>query len=180
MQTLVALVAVHVRPHIPQFVALVCVLVSHPSSGSLLQSAKPVAQAMRHVPPTHEAVPLTLLQTSPHAPQLRASLVRFTHAPLQFVSGIGHAVVHTPLLQTWFAPHERPHMPQFDGSLRVSTHCPPAHTVSGKLQKHAPPTHAMPGSHFARHAPQLFGSLCVLTHWPLQNVWPAAHRHMPA
>jgi hypothetical protein len=61
-------------------------------------------------------------QTLLHTPQLRASFVRFTHAPLQFDVPGGHTVVHALLLHTWFAPQVRPHAPQFVGSLRVSMH----------------------------------------------------------
>ena len=55
--------------HAPQWVAFVCVLVSHPLVTLLSQLPKPALHVIRHALLTHEAVPLTEEQPLPHVPQ---------------------------------------------------------------------------------------------------------------
>ena len=60
---------VHALPHIPQF-AVVFNAVSQPLSCALLsQLPQPEVHAIEQAPSEHEAVPLALLHTVPHAPQ---------------------------------------------------------------------------------------------------------------
>jgi hypothetical protein len=67
----------------------------------------------------------------PHAPQLRGSIVRSTHALAQFVSGAPASFapqtsVHEPPEQTGvFVGHTLPHAPQLFGSLCVGMQVPP-------------------------------------------------------
>ncbi len=58
-------------PHAPQLLPSVCVFTSQPSSGLVLQSAKPMEHAlMAHALATHDDVALGRLQARPQAPQL--------------------------------------------------------------------------------------------------------------
>lgn len=61
----------HAFPQLPQFCESVLVFVSQPSlKAGPLQSAKPAAQVMLHVPLLQEAIPLLELQTWLQNPQL--------------------------------------------------------------------------------------------------------------
>jgi hypothetical protein len=60
----------------------------------------------------------------PHVPQSSGSAITSTHAPLQSVSPLPQAAVHTPALQTCPAAHACPHEPQLAGSLAVSEQAP--------------------------------------------------------
>jgi hypothetical protein len=85
-------------PQAPQFWGLVAVLVSQPSAGLLLQSAKPALQATSwQVPPLQAPVPLAKLHWWPQAPQLLTSVSRLTQVLPQAVWPEGHWVTHTPL-----------------------------------------------------------------------------------
>lgn len=138
VQTAVPLATAQARSQAPQFPRLVPMLVSHPSSGSALQSANPAPHAMRHRPATHDDVPLVELQTSPHAPQLRASPVVLTSHPLIALpsqspkparqTATVHALATQPAVALANA-QARPQPPQWAGLLAVSTHAP-AHSVA--------------------------------------------------
>ncbi len=69
----------------------------------------------------------------PHAPQLLESLVRSTHALLQLVRPVVHAVVQTPLEHTLGEEHVLPQPPQFAGLVSGSTQVVP-HTISPAAQ----------------------------------------------
>ena len=58
-----------VIPHLPQSARSLSVLISHPSAGFWLQSAKPGPQRVSHFDALHSATPPTSLHTMPHAPQ---------------------------------------------------------------------------------------------------------------
>jgi hypothetical protein len=77
---------VHAIPHIPQFIASVCVSTHAPP-----HTTPPLGQA--HFPPSH-AIPAG--QAAPHAPQFIASVCVSTHAaPHWFAAGHAHApLVH--------------------------------------------------------------------------------------
>lgn len=59
---------VHVTPQPPQLL-VVLRLTSHPSPGSVLQSAKPASQLKPHELPEHVDVALAAVQALLHAPQ---------------------------------------------------------------------------------------------------------------
>ncbi len=66
--------AMQTVPHVPQFEALVCVLVSHPLAALPSQSAKPAEHDDPQRAEVHVRVALsTAGQAVPHAPQLSAS-----------------------------------------------------------------------------------------------------------
>jgi hypothetical protein len=124
-------------------------------------------------PPTQLA---PVWQVLPQAPQLAGSLVSSTHVLLQSLSGVAH--VHTPAAQCVPAGHLLLHAPQLTESTLRSAQAPLPATrgstpqmastsvglVAGGLQVHAPLTQSAPGGHLVPHAPQLFGSLALLTH----------------
>jgi hypothetical protein len=71
------------------------------SLGLLLtrQAVKPALHPLVHVLLWQSSV--TTEQALPHAPQLFASLVRFTHLPSQFVRPGGHTLVQDPATHIW-------------------------------------------------------------------------------
>ncbi len=117
------------------------------------------------------AVPETMHEepgphTVPHAPQLKLSLMRFTHVLVPFAVHIvgavgGHEHVagappHVPPIgQAW------PQVPQLAGSFVRFAH-PVVHIVAGAAQVQAPFTHVSPIGHAFAHVPQFPGSVCVL------------------
>jgi hypothetical protein len=68
-------------------------------------------------------------------------LAVLTHAPPQLTSGDEHPAAQMPTLHTWPGAQIVPQLPQFDGSVFVSTQTP-LHTVAVPLQLHAPPLQA--------------------------------------
>jgi hypothetical protein len=79
---LVALAALHARPHIPQFVGLVRVSTSQPSDALPLQSAKPALHVNPHAPAAHVAVALAgAIHDRPHVPQLATVVARVVSQP---------------------------------------------------------------------------------------------------
>src|SRR4051812_20739712 len=71
-------------PQPPQLFGSVVTLVSQPSAGLRLQSAKPWVppQEVLHRPATHELTPFGDAHADPHAPQLCTSVATFTSQPL--------------------------------------------------------------------------------------------------
>ena len=61
--------------------------------------------------------------TFPQVPQFWGWLLRFTHAPLQFVSFDRHALAQLPLEQT-SSPQVFPHLPQLSWSVASTTQTP--------------------------------------------------------
>jgi hypothetical protein len=61
--------AAQLRPHIPQFVTVVLVLVSQPFARFMSQLPKPAPHMIPQNPPPHVAVPPVLEHARPHAPQ---------------------------------------------------------------------------------------------------------------
>lgn len=114
-------------PHALQF-ARIDRLTSQPLDATPSQSAKGTAHTRRQTPALHSAVPLgPLWHTTPHRPQLRTSLLRSGHRPLQMASSETHRPPHdaigagqplqTPPRQLWPSAHRAPHAPQFWVSL---------------------------------------------------------------
>ena len=133
-QLSVPLGRVQAWPHVPQFIALVEVSISQPSAAFRLQSAcGGVHASPEQVPLEQPWVPPTTLQAWPHMPQLFGSLDVLTSQPLAgFKSQSANPVLqvgleHTPLEHVSVPPavlHACPHVPQFFGSLDVSTSQP--------------------------------------------------------
>lgn len=90
-QVAVALGSEHTRPQAPQFLGSAARLVSQPSAGFWLQSAKPELQVpMVHTPATHLVVALGSEQTRPQAPQLLGSVLTLTQVVPQLTKPGGH------------------------------------------------------------------------------------------
>lgn len=180
VHTGVALGVLHVVPHSPQLATLVRTLVSHPSSGSRLQFAKPAAHAMLHRPAAHIAVPLVELQTSPQAPQLRGSVLVLTSHPLAaFASQLPKPAAHAVTVQADDAhpavalasEHTRPQLPQCAALDVTSTHAPEQSVVPiAQVDWHVPLLHTFPAAHTVPHAPQLRESSRTLASHPLATL----------
>jgi hypothetical protein len=99
----------------------------------------------------------------PHEPQSNGSLVKSTHAFVQFVRPPPQVVVHVPPLHTWLEVHLSPHPPQLSGSLCVSVQTP-RQRVPLLKHAHAPLWHVVPPLHLSPHAPQFESSVCSSTH----------------
>ena len=78
----VALGSEHARPHAPQWLTALRVLVSQPLATFMSQSPKPAAQVMAQRPAVQAAVPLAVLHALPHAPQWLALVLRLVSQPL--------------------------------------------------------------------------------------------------
>jgi hypothetical protein len=124
----------HGVPQAPQFFAFVLVSVSQPFESMPSQSANPGAQlSTTQAPPAQAAVAWASAQGRAHAPQLSGSESVFTSQPspgiaLQFADGEMHGPIRQ--MPPWHVEsafgmvHTLPHVPQFDGSLRVFTSQP--------------------------------------------------------
>jgi hypothetical protein len=88
-----------------------------------------------------------------------------------------------PLVQSWLLLQATKQSPQFSGSrwsCAGERHAPPHVCRPMSLQPtswQTPSTHER--LHAAPHAPQLFGSVAVSTHAPLQRVRPGRHVQAP-
>ncbi len=169
-------------PQVPQLVPSDCVLTSQPSSGLVLQSAKPLEQAvMAQESVTHDDVAFGRLQARPHAPQLRLSVVRLVSQPSAAVwsqsakPGLQPATAQAPpaqvLIVAWGSAHAVPHAPQLAGSFAVLAHdeVPDAmQMMSGAAQvvPQTPPEHTCPAPQGRPQAPQLALSVWVFTSQP--------------
>jgi hypothetical protein len=125
-----------------------------------LQGSGPVHLASRQTWP--------FTQVPPQAPQFAGSFCRSTHCPPQQVCPVPQAGPppqrHSPLVQVWPAPHDRPQSPQLLGSLstRVQAWSPVdvLQHLSGEVQmhwwmtqKHASGSRSAPSGHLSRQAP---------------------------
>jgi hypothetical protein len=77
----VPLVELHTFVQLPQKSGSVLMLVSHPFVTSASQFRNPAEQLIVQTPLAHDGVPLTLLQTWPHPPQLFTSALRLVSQP---------------------------------------------------------------------------------------------------
>jgi hypothetical protein len=131
---------------------------------------------MPQTPVTHAGVALAKEQALAHAPQLAASVWRFTHTLAQLVS-VPQSRVQTPMLQRKPAAQAFPQRPQFAAAvLRLASQ--PFEATPSQLAKpaahaptaHAPPTHvdvALASEHAAPHAPQWATEVVVFVSQPL-------------
>lgn len=103
------------RPHAPQLLMSLCVLVSQPVAILLSQSEKPAAHVMLHTPPTHVGAPLgPPEQPVPHPPQLRGSVLGSMHPPPQLSCVPVQPVTQVEPEHTGVGFEQpRPHAPQF-------------------------------------------------------------------
>lgn len=58
-------------------------------------------------------------------------------------------------------------------------HSTPGAQPAPEPHRHAPPTQVSPVLHRCPHSPQLFGSLSVFAHVPLQHDWPGRQAVLP-
>jgi hypothetical protein len=121
LQTPVALANVQAVVQLPQCAASVFRFASQPFATLESQLPKPALHVMLQVLALQDAVPFTLLQAFPQAPQLLRLLLRFTsqpsvYCPLQFAYGAVHAlieqVVPTQLGVPWATAQIVPQPPQ--------------------------------------------------------------------
>jgi hypothetical protein len=134
-------------------------------------------------------------QTWPHAPQLDASTVSFTHAPAQYVVGERHTELHIPAEHTVPAVQAWPHVPQSEFVVVGVSH-PLAvlpsqlpHPVMHMPMPHAPPVHdarAFGTLHTLPQPPHAVGVVIRFVSQPLpalpsQSPKPGEHRalHIP-
>jgi hypothetical protein len=78
-----------------------------------------------------------------------------------------------PAMQTLPPVQTVPHVPQFEGSVVVSTHVPPHPVFPGA--QHKPLLHVAPAVQTVPHAPQLLESELRSRHAPPQFVVPPPH-----
>lgn len=133
-----------------------------------------------HIPPVHTC---PAMHDRPHIPQLRASLERLTHTPLQLVCPVEHVVdaVHAPALHVWPVGHTRPHIPQLLVSRAVSAQVLPQGVKPGMhmLVTQAPAVQLCPAAQARPQEPQWLALLCVSTQAPAQSVSPVEHMVVP-
>lgn len=116
----------HARPQAPQWSVLVATLASQPSDGSALQSWKPGTQEKPQAPAEQVVTALSRDgQRFPQEPQLAGLVVRSTHWPSQLTRGAVQPPPQLPLLQVSPVLHLPVQLPQWSGSLDVSTHSAP-------------------------------------------------------
>ena len=171
---------VHALPHAPQS-ALSEVRSTHPPA----QADRPAVQVPVQTPDEQSGV--LPPQAVPHLPQFAALVVRSTHVPLHNVMPAGQT--HVPALEASVAVelvqnvppvHLVPHVPQLALSALRSTQAPLQLVVPAPqpaelhmlLEQVCVFAQALP------HAPQLFGSLAVVTQAippSVHDIWPAGH-----
>jgi hypothetical protein len=186
--------------HEPQCIGSARVSTSQPFVIEPSQSAKPVRQVSRHVPPVHDAVAFAPPQARPHAPQfVSVSSVAsqpFDDRPSQFPNPAMHAPKpHEPFVHSAIAPddeHEVPHTPQFWIDVRKSDSQPfvrrPSQSANPSAQTQIPLLQSEFAPHAAAHDPQWSASVARSTSQPFastpsQSAWFAAHvasTHTPA
>ncbi len=127
------------------------------------------AQTMPHdiAPPGHMHTPATQFAPAAHVwlqtPQCRVLVCVSTQrgaAPgaVQSVRPLVPQLEHVPPPHVPSAPQLLRQVPQFVGSVRVSTHWPP-HAVSPAGQLQTPATHVVAPAHCVWHVPQFMGSV---------------------
>jgi hypothetical protein len=158
--------------------------------GSFEVSTQPplFGQLLSPDPQTHAMTPPTVWQeapapqTTPHAPQLKLSMLRLTQEETPFavhVVGAFAGQPHMLLVQTPPTAHALPHVPQLLGSLVRSKH-PFAQAVFGAWHTHMLFTHASPIGHTLLQVAQWAGSLAVLVQTEPQRLGiPAGQLQFP-
>jgi hypothetical protein len=144
----------------------------------MLQSPRPAAQRMAHVPDVHTAVPPTELHVLPQRPQwvvLDASVT--SHPLVATPSQSAKPVLHTNpqvedeqvVVALVRAGHTVAHAPQFETSvarftqLELQLVSPIPHT-----NVHTPPEHTCGDRHTVPHVPQWVALVLVLASQPLE------------
>ena len=101
-----------------------------------------------HAPASHTS---EAPQRLPQSPQLFASFLTSVHAPAQVFAGAAHP--QAPATHDGVTPLQAlPHVPQFAGSVVVSTQRPPH--IAPDVQVHVPDTHAFPAPQALGQEPQ--------------------------
>lgn len=166
----------HVKPHFPQFVGSVCVLVH-----SFPQRVWPVPQAGRaeHVEYEHWS---PVGHALPQPPQFIGSVVMSVQVPLHRIDGLWQGWppggMHAPFWQVSPGVHTSPQVPQLFGSELMSVHVVPVPQYAcggvhfGGARTQEPAVHTSPAGHTTPQAPQLFPSVCTDVHVSPQNVPP--------
>ena len=190
-------------PHPPQ-VAMSVSDASQPSAALELQSAYPSSHvAIAHVPDAHVAVACASEQLVPHAPHV-VNVRSDVSQPLsvsasQSAKPAMHSNPHTPSVQIRAAfgrsGHSKKHVPQWAGSLIVSTQLPAQSTGAAAphalVQIRAPVSGCMPhrgdgSAQLTSQPPQLVGLARSVSQpsdgLPLQSARPSSHTkpHVPA
>ncbi len=125
---------------------------------------------MPHCPFWHVAAPFAgALQAAPHMPQSETLLFRSTHASPHFVKPGLQVNPHWPLVHVGVAlegaAQTVPQPPQFEVSPETTTQLPLQFVVPiGHDIVQEPPAQTSFVPQAFPHVPQLFLSLCVLTH----------------
>ena len=105
----------------------------------------------------------------PPAPEIDIGVVQ--------VSPVPPSVAQAPARQLVPAPHTRPHEPQFEGSVDVSTHVPPHRVAPSHVQ--APPLQNCPAPHTTPQRPQFDGSVVTSRQTPPHIVATPLQPHTP-
>lgn len=157
--------AAHARPHAPQLLTVVLVLVSQPLATIASQSPKPALQVSRHAPLVHAAAWLApAVQARPHAPQLARAVLMLVSQPFAAIA----SQLPKPALQV--SPHiEAPqeavafappaqavaHAPQLVTLVVVLMHMPPQSMVgAAQVVRQVPAEQFCPAGHALPQAPQ--------------------------
>jgi len=183
-------VPLQVAPQAPQFALLVWVLTSHPSTGLLLQSAKPVAQVIPQAPLTQVGVEFARVgHALPQAPQALTLLRVSTSQPsaellLQFAKPVEQLKPQAPPAHVDAAlaraGHAAPQRPQWLVSVarvdsqplfacRSQSAVPAAHTKLHVPAAHTAVAEARAGQETPQ-VPQFEGSTEVRVQAPPQRV----------
>jgi hypothetical protein len=125
-------------------------------------------------PPTHAPAwqkAAALGQALPQAPQFRGSLASERQTPSQRIVPVGQA--HAPEMHDPPPPQTRSQLPQWFGSVAVSTHSAPQLVCPGAVQLQPPLRQVWPGPHRFPQPPQFAESLRRSAHVSPQASSPA-------
>jgi hypothetical protein len=179
---------VQTLPQVPQFWALLLVMVSQPLAALLSQLPKPGLHAViLQALPWQAAVPLvTAPQAWPQAPQFAMLVVTLTSQPSPLLllqsrkSALQvkeHAAARQAALALATSRQVVPQAPQFVASVAVFTQAEPqAVRPVVQVSTHAPLLHTRPAAQALLHAPQWAGLLRMSRHTPPQFVSPLGQR----
>ena len=105
------------------------------------------------------------------------SLSGLMHWPPHRTWPVGQSSRQVPLTHSSVGPHTVAQLPQWFGSVAVSTHEPPHCIVllGQVIVVHWPALQTSSGPHWWPHVPQLSWSVSVNTQSPLQSVSPGPH-----
>jgi hypothetical protein len=189
LQMGVALAGAHVVPQPPQLLTSFVVLTSQPSVASPLQSAKPVLHmATLHIELAHPALALFTTQTLLQALQLLGSFVVLTQwVPPQSVGALAgqpetqpegeHTGVEAPHAAECVAVLQPPQLAGCVMSVSQPFAATPSQSAKPALQDAIAQLDPLQVAvacgvlHTFPHAPQLLGSLIVLTSHPVDAFW---------